>query len=120
MRIVKRKIVIKDLVLMANIGAYQSETGGRQRVRLSIELTIADPDKAIGDRLAEVVDYAEVIEAVGGVAETGHINLVETFAEKAAQACLAFPAVSAVEILVEKPDARADADSVGCRISVTR
>jgi len=120
MQIVQRTIVIRNLILMANIGAYQSETGGRQRVRLSIDLTIQDPDRRFADRLAEVVDYAEVIAAVGAVAEQGHIALVETFAERAAHACLGFAAVSAAEILVEKLDARADAESVGCRIMVTR
>lgn len=115
-----RQVVIRDLEFLAPIGAYQSETHGRQRIRVNAVLDVRDPQGAIEDRLAAVVDYAKVIEAIRAIAETGHINLVETFAEQAASACFAFDGVIAVDITIEKPDARLDAATVGCRLRATR
>jgi dihydroneopterin aldolase len=120
MNIETRELIIRDLELQAPIGAYQSETKGRQRLRVNAVLAVREPRGAIDDRLSAVVDYAKVIDAIRAVAENGHINLVETFAEQAASACFAFADVIAVDITIEKPEARSDAAAVGCRLRATR
>jgi dihydroneopterin aldolase len=120
MNIVTRQLIISDLEFLAPIGAYQSETQGRQRIRVNAVLDVRDPTGAIDDRLSAVVDYAKVIEAIRAISEKGHINLVETFAEQAVSACFRFDGVMAVDIRIEKPDARADAATVGCRLRATR
>ena len=58
-----------------------------------------------------MVDYEEVADAVRGIVAAGHVRLVETLAERIAEACLADPRVHLARIRVEKLDIFADAAS---------
>ena len=73
MNIKARQLIIRDLEFQAPIGAYQSETEGRQRLRVNAVLEVREPQGAIDDRLAAVVDYAKAIEATSAKAvNAGH------------------------------------------------
>lgn len=118
-----RRMFIRDLVLNAQIGVYAHEHGKTQRVRLNLDLSVEDPAvlnmsrPAVGaDNLARVVDYDTVINAVRQIIATGHVQLVETLAERIAQACLQDRRVRSVKVMVEKLDVFADAASVGVEI----
>jgi len=50
----------------------------------------------------------------------GHVNLVETLAERIAGDCLADARVAAVRVRIEKPDVIANAQAVGVEIVRTR
>ena len=41
------------------------------------------------DEMARVVDYEKLAERVRGIVAAGHVRLVETLAERIAEACLA-------------------------------
>jgi len=75
----------------------------------------------IGDRLANVVCYEEVVSGIRALVEKGHLNLVETLAEQIAALCLRDSRVRIARVRVEKLDVFADATSVGVEIErVTR
>jgi dihydroneopterin aldolase len=122
-----RKMFIRDLVLTASIGVHPHEHAARQRVRINLDLTIddqADPKSsrpAIGrDDLSRVVDYEAIVTRARAIATTGHIQLVETLAERLAETCLVDPRVAAARVKVEKLDVFPDAASAGVEIERRR
>ena len=118
-----RHVFLRDLVLSASIGIYPHEHAARQRVRINVDLGVEDDGaRALSrarvgrDELSRVVDYEKVAAAVRGIVAAGHVRLVETLAERIAEACLADPRVHLARIRVEKLDIFADAMSAGVEI----
>jgi dihydroneopterin aldolase len=113
------RVFVRDLVLSARIGVYQHEKLGTQRVRINLEL-ICTEHSAIKDDLNNVVNYADLVEQVRAIVDEGHINLVETLADRIAQACLVDRRVQSAKVRVEKLDVFPEADSVGVEIERVR
>lgn len=111
-----RRVFVRNLILTASIGVYDHEHAAPQRLRLNIDLAV-DDEGAIGpDRLARVVDYEQVAIAARRIAAAGHTQLVETLAERIADAALTDSRVQSVRIRVEKLDVFPDAESAGVEI----
>lgn len=112
-----RHVLVRDLQLVARIGVYQHEKEASQRIRVNLDLGVAEGDiEALDDRLANVVDYERVVEGVRGIVAVGHVNLVETLAERIAALCLRDARVRMVRVRVEKLDVFPDTVSVGVEI----
>ena len=118
-----RRMFVRDLVLEARIGVYAHEQGRTQRIRVSLDMAVEDDGAAnvsrpaVGaDELGRVVDYDTVIAAVRDVVAAGHVQLVETLAERVAEMCLKDARVRVARVMVEKLDVFADAASVGVEI----
>lgn len=118
-----RRLFVRDLVLEARIGVYAHEQGRTQRIRVNVDMAVEDDGAAnvsrpaVGaDELSRVLDYDTVIGAVRAVVATGHVQLVETLAERVAEACLRDARVRIARVMVEKLDVYADAASVGVEI----
>lgn len=117
-RVVATKIFVSGLRIDAQIGVYAHERGRTQPLILDVELdaAIAGPT-----HLAETVNYELVAEAARSLAASGHIGLVETFAEEVARACLGDPRVSRARVRVDKPQALAPhAASAGVEVVLVR
>jgi dihydroneopterin aldolase len=118
-----RHVFLRDMVLPANIGVHAHEHGAPQRVRVNIDLGVADlpaeglSRPAVGrDRLSRVVDYEAVADTVRAIVSNGHVLLVETLVERIAEACLVDPRVELARIRVEKLDVFPDMTSAGVEI----
>lgn len=111
-----RHVFVRDLELDANIGVYHREKGKAQPVRINLDLTVEEADGAIEDRLSNVVDYGEVVEGIKRILAGGHLNLVETLAERIADYCLADRRVRVARVRIEKLQVVAEARSVGVEI----
>ncbi len=119
---VQRHVFLRGMVLDARIGVHPAEATAAQRVRISVDLAVEDPESAVGaDTLARVVDYERVAERVRLIAAGGHVRLVETLAERIAMACLALDGrVIAARVRVEKLDVFVDAESAGVEVERRR
>jgi dihydroneopterin aldolase len=118
-----RRMFIRDLVLAASIGVYSHEHHNRQRVRINVEMAVLDDGgskfsrAAVGaDDLARVVDYEAIVNEIRAITLSGHVQLVETLAERLAESCLADARIRRVLVRVEKLDVFADAAAVGVEI----
>ena len=118
-----RHVFLRDLVLSASIGIYPHEHEARQRVRINVDLGVEDDGaRALSrarvgrDELSRVVDYEKIAATVRGIVVAGHVRLVETLAERIAEACLTAPRIHLARIRVEKLDIFADAASAGVEI----
>lgn len=116
-----RHVFVHDMVLAASIGVYQREHEVPQRIRVNIDLAVEDASDGVGpDDLARVVDYGVVAESVRGIVASGHVRLVETLAERIAEACLVDRRVVVARIRVEKLDILPDAESAGVEVERRR
>lgn len=96
------RIFIRGLVLPVAIGVYDEEQGVTQRVSFTVDADVATGVSPKGDAIAEVPSYDDLVDAVKAVVAHGHINLVETLAERIAQRCLADKRIVSVLVRVEK------------------
>ncbi len=116
-----RHVFVRDIVLNASIGIYPHEHRERQRVRINVDLAVDDETTLSGsvvgpDELNRVVSYEKIIIAVRAIIGAGHVRLVETMAERIAEACLLDTRVSIARIRVEKLDIFDDAASAGVEV----
>jgi len=111
-----RHVFVRDLTLGAAIGVWRHEQGRRQRIRLNLDLYVAEMPEGQADELAAVVCYQEVIDRVKAIVAQEHLKLVETLAERIAAACLVDARVALARVRVEKLDAVPEAASVGVEI----
>lgn len=115
-----RRIFVRDLVIPCHIGVHNHEKGRPQRVSISLDLGVLDAGASLDDTLANVVCYEKIVDGVRRLAVEGHINLVETLAEKIAELCLSDRRVELARVRVEKLDAFADAAGAGIEIERQR
>ncbi len=111
-----RHVFVRDLELEANIGVHHREKGKMQPVRINVDLTVEETEGEVGDKLANVVDYGAVVDGIKAILAGGHLNLVETLAERVAEHCLADKRVKVARVRIEKLEVIAEAQSVGVEI----
>ena len=114
------RILIKDLVLNCSIGIHAHERLAPQRVRINVDLRVHNDPAGIGDDLANVVSYEDILNGIKALTTDGHINLVETLAERTADLCLADERTERVRVRVEKLDVELNADGIGIEIERRR
>jgi len=112
-----RRVFLRDMILPCSIGIYRHEKDAPQRVRINLDLAVREGDAALADDVANVVDYATIAEGVRSIVGAGHVNLVETLAERIAGLCLRDPRVASAQVRVEKLDVFADAAGAGVEIT---
>ena len=118
-----RVVFVRGLELRASLGVHPHEKAAPQRVVVGVELAVRDETAPSGvgeDDLRRTVDYSAVVRAARAIVAEGHTLLVETLAERLALAALADPRVVRSRVTVEKPDAFAEAASVGVSVERTR
>jgi 7,8-dihydroneopterin aldolase/epimerase/oxygenase len=109
------RVFVRDLMMTAKIGLHQHERLAEQRVRINLDLTVAD-NPAIDDDYDNVVCYGGLVTGVRRVIGAGHVNLAETLAERIADMCLEDRRVLSARVRVEKLDVFPEAASVGVEI----
>lgn len=116
----RTKIFLEGLEIMASIGIYPHERETRQRILIDVELDLAGAPAPTDDRIAEVVDYEAVAKRIEGMARDGHVQLVETLAERILAWCLTDDRVVKARVRVAKPEALTNAHAAGCQVEATR
>ena len=115
-----RYLLIRDLVVSCAIGVHAHERNRTQRVRINVRVRVADEGRPIEDRIANVVSYETIVDGIRAIVACGHINLVETLADRIVALCFANHRVRGVWVRVEKLDLYPDAAGVGVEVERTR
>jgi dihydroneopterin aldolase len=110
------QMFVRDLVLPCLIGVHRHEQDGRQPVRINLDLDVVANSATLDDRLANVVSYETIVEAIRDLAGDGHVNLVETLAERIADICFMDARVVGARVRLEKLEVFCDAASAGVEI----
>lgn len=98
------RIHLRDHVVSADIGAFQSERGQDQRLRFQISVDLAAPVMDVGDDVDRILSYDVLTDAIAAGLADQRYNLLETLAEKIAAEVLRHPRAARVEVCVEKLD----------------
>ena len=113
-------VFVRDLELNAHIGVYRHEKNAAQPLRINVDLTVQEGGGEVGDRLSNVVDYGKVVDGIRAIIAEGHVNLVETLAERIAAFALADKRVLVARVRIEKLKVIPEARSVGVEIERVR
>lgn len=108
------RVSVRGLQVHAGIGVYAHEQSTSQRLEFDLSLRTDTSAAAAADDLALAVDYDAIADTVRTVAASRHHQLLESLAERVAEALFARlgERVDSVKIRVSKPGAVADAATV--------
>lgn len=109
------EVTISGLQVAADIGVYAHEHGRPQPLMVDIVLGIATPAR---DTLDQTVDYQQIADDAHALAR-GRTALIETYAMRLAERCIAYAGVDHVEVRVSKPGALRGG-LAGARVSLAR
>ncbi len=111
-----RRVFVTNLELIASVGVFEIEHRYEQRIIVSLDLNVDDTYDGRSERLSDVVDYSELVRATEAIAQSGHFKLIETLAERIAEAGLKDARVRDIRVRIEKPDIMPGCRSVGIEI----
>ncbi len=92
-------VKVRELPLLADIGINPDEIGRRQPLVITVEAAL---DATHIDQISQTVDYRRLVSEAEALAAE-HIPLIETFAQRLAERCIALPNISRVRVLIDKP-----------------
>ncbi len=106
-------VFIKELTVFASVGVYEWEKSIKQRLVFNIEMTWNFEKAVQSDNVADCLNYAAVSQAVITFVESQHFDLVETIAHRLAKLLQEKFNILWLKIELHKPQAVAQATSVG-------
>lgn len=98
------RIHLRDYIVAADIGAFQTERGHDQRLRFNLTVELSLPVKGVNDEVDRILSYDILTGAIASGLSDRRYNLLETLAEKIAAQVLDHPRAALVEITIEKLD----------------
>jgi dihydroneopterin aldolase len=98
-------IVLTGLTVRGNHGVFDFERRDGQDFVLDVDLELDTTPAARSDDVADTVDYGELATALAAVVGGEPVNLLETLAQRLADACLADERVAVATVTVHKPQA---------------
>jgi dihydroneopterin aldolase len=112
------RVFVRSLTVEAEIGIYPHEHGRTQRLHIEVELSL-EPRRI--EHFADTFNYETVCTEAKRIAESGHMNLVETFADRLGRALMTDARVIRARVRVEKPEALApQAEAAGVEVMLER
>jgi len=98
------RISVRDLVLEADIGAFQQERGRTQRLRFNVVVEVRPQAVPLDDDVDRILSYDVITEAIEAELAAERLNLLETLAERVAERVLAAPQAMRAFVRIEKLD----------------
>ena len=98
------RISLRDHILEAEIGAFQSERGMKQRICFNVVVEVKPVHKVIDDDVDKILSYDKVTEAISYEVYAERVNLLETLAERIADRILIEPQACRAFVRIEKLD----------------
>lgn len=98
------RIHLRDYIVAADIGAFQTERGHDQRLQFNLTVELASPVVGVNDEVDRILSYDILTGAIAAGLADRRYNLLETLAEKIAAQVLDHPRAAQVEITIEKLD----------------
>jgi dihydroneopterin aldolase len=112
-----RRLFLRNYEVLINIGVYEFEKKGEQRLLINVDLyiplAVSSPQH---DQLEEVVDYDFIRDTIAKRMSLGHVQLQETLCDDIVRAMLEHPRVRAARVSTMKPDVYPDCEGVGVEV----
>jgi dihydroneopterin aldolase len=114
------RVALRGLKARGHHGVFTREREEGQPFIVDLTLGLDTRPAAADDDLAKTVHYGIVAEEVVAIVEGEPVDLIETLAERIAQACLKHDGVQEVEVCVHKPDAPITVPFDDVTVTITR
>jgi dihydroneopterin aldolase len=114
------EITLTGLRAFGRHGVYEHERTDGQHFVVDVTLYVRTAAASRSDDVADTVHYGEVAEQVAGIVGGEPVNLIETLAERIADALLARDAVKMVAVTVHKPGAPIDLEFADVSVTIRR
>jgi 7,8-dihydroneopterin aldolase/epimerase/oxygenase len=117
---IKRTVLIKDFIIYEIIGIHQNEKVNKQKIVFNIVIDVNQnifPDE---NNLSSIVDYEKITNKLKNLAKNKKYNFLESLAEDSFNEIFEDKRINSVKIKIEKPDAIANAQSVGVEVFKSR
>ena len=114
------EIALRGLRVFGRHGVYDRERREGQDFVVDVVLSVSTAAAAESDQVADTVHYGEVAEQVAAIVGGEPVNLIETLAQRIADAVLARDGVRMVAVTVHKPNAPIDRDFSDVSVTIRR
>ncbi|SDY12071.1 dihydroneopterin aldolase [Micromonospora pattaloongensis] len=114
------RIELRGLRAHGRHGVYDFERAQGQDFLVDVALELDLGPAARSDDVADTVHYGELAERLVAIVTGEPVNLIETLAERLAEACLTDPRVDGVTVTVHKPQAPIPHEFADVAVTVTR
>lgn len=98
------RIALRDYLVEAEIGAFQTERGHAQRLMFDVVVEVRPQQGPIDDDVDRIMSYDTITEAISDELAAGRLNLLETLAEHVAERILAHPRAMRAFVRIAKLD----------------
>ena len=113
-------ITLTGLRAIGYHGVFDFERREGQEFVIDLVVALDMRPAARSDDVADTVDYGALATDVVGIITGEPLNLIETLAERVADAVLRYPLVQAVTVIVHKPSAPIPTAFGDVTVSITR
>ena len=117
---IKRTVLIKDFIIYEIIGIHQNEKINKQKIIFNIVINVNQNIYPDENSLASIVDYEKITNKLKILAKNKKYNFLESLAEDSFKEIFSDKRINSVKIKIEKPDAIANAQSVGVEVFKSR
>jgi len=98
------RIALRDYLVEAEIGAFQTERGHTQRLMFNVVVEVRPQSRPLGDDVDRIMSYDTITEAITDELALGRVNLLETLSENIAERILVHPRAMRAFVRIEKLD----------------
>ncbi|MBB3763367.1 dihydroneopterin aldolase [Sphingomicrobium lutaoense] len=113
----RRRILLENLEVRADIGFHDFEIGSPQRLLISVEILLDEGTDPTRDEKEDAWNYDFVREEILAVVESRRFNLQETLVRSIFERIGSVKGVKSLRVRSMKPDIYDDADGVGIEYS---
>ena len=117
---IKRTVLIKDFIICEIIGIHKNEKLNKQKIIFNIVINVNQNIYPDENDLSSIVDYEKITNKLKKLAKNKKYNFLESLAEDSFNEIFADKRINSVKIKIEKPDAIANAQSVGVEVFKSR
>jgi dihydroneopterin aldolase len=117
---VSDRVTLRGLRVRGHHGVLPEERAQGQDFLVDVVLCLDTGPAADSDDIADTVDYGTLAARVAAVVGGEPVHLLETLAQRVADACLGEPLVDSVEVTVHKPGAPMPVTFADVAVTVVR
>ena len=116
-----QSIILDRLRLKASIGILEHERNAKQAVIVTIKVEVDEHlARPARDDIGSVFDYRHLRDAALEQARSGHVNMLETFADRICRRLLQHEAILMAQVTVTKPDVFSDCDGASVQLTARK
>ena len=111
-----RKILIKNLIILASIGVYKHEKQNKQKIIVNLEILLTNESEPVHDDLQATQDYSQFRKCLIDIVQSQHFQLLEILVDKIHSTLMKNKYVIGAKVQIFKPNIFSDCE-VGYELS---